>query len=102
MALVAGFGGMRHYDDGARFAPRLPERLRRLAFNLQLRGSRLRVEIGADKATYILLDGPPLTVHHHGEPVTVSTDNPAVRAVPSARPGPTPGQPLHRAPNRPA
>ncbi|MGW4910442.1 glycoside hydrolase family 65 protein [Streptomyces sp. NPDC004270] len=102
MALVAGFGGMRHYDDGARFAPRLPERLRRLAFNLQLRGSRLRVEIGADKATYTLLDGPPLTVHHHGEPVTVGTDSPAVRAVPPARPGPTPGQPLHRAPTRPS
>ncbi|MGW2958588.1 glycoside hydrolase family 65 protein [Streptomyces sp. NPDC001220] len=102
MALVAGFGGMRHYDDGARFAPRLPERLRRLAFNLQLRGSRLRVEIGADKATYTLLDGPPLTVHHHGEPLTVSTDSPAVRAVPPVRPGPTPQQPPHRAPNRPA
>ncbi|MER5520293.1 glycosyl hydrolase family 65 protein [Streptomyces sp. NPDC002763] len=102
MALVAGFGGMRHYDDGARFAPRLPERLRRLAFNLQLRGSRLRVEIGADKATYTLLDGPPLTVHHHGEPVTVGTDSPAVRAVPPLRPGPTPQQPPHRAPTRPA
>ncbi|MEU2618018.1 glycosyl hydrolase family 65 protein [Streptomyces sp. NPDC007157] len=102
MALVAGFGGMRHYDDGARFAPRLPERLRRLAFNLQLRGSRLRVEIGADKATYTLLDGPPLTVHHHGEPVTVSTDNPAVRAVPPVRPGPTPQQPPHRSPTRPS
>ncbi|MEW2301081.1 glycosyl hydrolase family 65 protein [Streptomyces sp. NPDC006655] len=101
MALVAGFGGLRHYDDGARFAPRLPERLRRLAFTLQLRGSRLRVEIGADKATYTLLDGPPLTVHHHGEPVTVDTDSPAVRAVPPVRPGPTPAQPLHRAPNRP-
>lgn len=101
MALVAGFGGLRHYDDGARFAPRLPERLRRLAFNLQLRGSRLRVEIGADKATYTLLDGPPLTVHHHGEPVTVDTDTPAVRAVPPIRPAPTPGQPLHRAPHRP-
>ncbi|MFD5543985.1 glycoside hydrolase family 65 protein [Streptomyces sp. NPDC127079] len=101
MALVAGFGGLRHYDDGARFAPRLPERLRRLAFTLQLRGSSLRVEIGADKATYTLLDGPPLTVHHHGEPVTVDTDSPAVRAVPPVRPGPTPAQPLHRAPNRP-
>ncbi|MEU5312967.1 glycosyl hydrolase family 65 protein [Streptomyces sp. NPDC021562] len=101
MALVAGFGGLRHYDDGARFAPRLPERLRRLAFTLQLRGSRLRVEIFADKATYTLLDGPPLTVHHHGEPVTVDTDSPAVRAVPPVRPGPTPTQPLHRTPNRP-
>ncbi|MEU0335966.1 glycosyl hydrolase family 65 protein [Streptomyces sp. NPDC006193] len=81
MALVAGFGGMRRDGDRLRFAPRLPERLRRLAFHLQFRGRRLRVDIGADKATYSLLDGPPLTIRHHGEPLTVSTDEPAVRLL---------------------
>ncbi|MDO0924487.1 glycosyl hydrolase family 65 protein [Streptomyces sp. TG1A-8] len=99
MALVAGFGGMRHDGAGLCFAPRLPERLRRLAFHLQVLGRRLRVEIGAEKAVYTLLDGPPLTLHHHGEPVTVSTDGPTVRAIPPATPRPTPEQPLHRAPN---
>jgi alpha,alpha-trehalose phosphorylase len=99
MALVAGFGGMRRDGDRLRFAPRLPERLRRLAFNVQFRGRRLRVDIGADKATYALLDGPPLTLHHHGEPLTVSTDEPAVRPVPPVVRRPTPEQPPHRAPN---
>ncbi|MGW0416654.1 glycoside hydrolase family 65 protein [Streptomyces collinus] len=99
MALVAGFGGLRHDGTGLRFAPRLPERLRRLAFNLAHRGRRLRVEIGADKTTYTLLDGPPLTVHHHGEPLRVSTDEPAVRAMPPVPFRPTPEQPPHRAPN---
>lgn len=102
MALVAGFGGMRRATrdtEGPRFAPRLPERLRRLAFHLQFRGRRLRVEIAADKASYTLLDGEPLTLHHHGEPLTVSTDEPAVRSVPPVRPRPAPEQPEHRAPN---
>ncbi|MEV7690878.1 glycoside hydrolase family 65 protein [Streptomyces bungoensis] len=100
MALVAGFGGMRRDGGGGlRFAPRLPERLRRLAFNLQFRDRRLRVEINADKATYTLLAGPPLTFDHHGEPVTVGTDDPAVRAIPRAPHRPTPAQPPHRAPH---
>ncbi|MDX2597691.1 glycosyl hydrolase family 65 protein [Streptomyces sp. WI03-4A] len=99
MALVAGFGGLRHDGTGLRFAPRLPERLRRLAFNLEHRGRRLRVEIGADKTTYTLLAGPPLTLHHHGEPLRVSTEEPAVRAMPPVPFRPTPEQPPHRAPN---
>ncbi len=102
MALVAGFGGMRRTTGdtaGPSFAPRLPERLRRLAFHLQFRGRRLRVEIAADKASYTLLDGEPLTLHHHGEPLTVSTDEPAVRSVPPVSPRPAPQQPEHRAPN---
>ncbi|MFJ9864087.1 glycoside hydrolase family 65 protein [Streptomyces sp. NPDC101165] len=99
MALVAGFGGLRRDGEGLRFAPRLPERLRRLAFSLQFRGRRVRVEIGADKATYTLLEGEPLTLQHHGEALRVSTDEPAVRSVPPVGPRPDPEQPLHRAPN---
>ncbi|MFJ7147341.1 glycoside hydrolase family 65 protein [Streptomyces sp. NPDC100445] len=99
MALVAGFGGMRRDGDGPRFAPRLPERLSRLAFHVQFRGRRLRVEIGADKATYALLDGPPLTIGHHGESLTISTDEPAVRAIPPMARRAAPEQPAHRAPN---
>ncbi|MFG3046390.1 glycoside hydrolase family 65 protein [Streptomyces sp. NPDC048202] len=101
MALVAGFGGMRRVLEGPAgmsFAPRLPERLRRLAFHLQFRGRRLRVEIGADKTTYTLLEGPPLIIEHHGETVTLETDEPAVRTVPPLTQRPTPEQPPHRVP----
>ncbi|MFB7496273.1 glycoside hydrolase family 65 protein [Streptomyces sp. NPDC056161] len=100
MALVAGFGGLRRREGGLRFAPRLPERISRLAFNLAYRGRTLRVEIRADKVSYTLLDGPSLALHHHGEPLTVSTDEPVIRAVPSLGPRPAPTQPLHRRPDR--
>ncbi|MET7615055.1 glycoside hydrolase family 65 protein [Streptomyces seoulensis] len=101
MALVAGFGGMRRVLDGQAgmsFAPRLPERLRKLAFHLQFRGRRLRVEISGDKTTYTLLEGPPLIIEHHGETVTLEADEPAVRTVPALTPGPAPEQPPHRVP----
>src|SRR5436190_5496421 len=42
-ALVAGFGGMRLQNGSLCFAPRLTERLVRLAFHLLFRGSHLRV-----------------------------------------------------------
>ncbi|MFF4487993.1 glycoside hydrolase family 65 protein [Streptomyces sp. NPDC001544] len=100
IALVAGFGGMRRHDDGLSFAPRLPEKIRRLAFTVRFLDRRLRVEVQADKATYALLDGAPLTIRHHGEPLTLSTDDPAVRAVPPAKKRPAPEQPPHRAPSR--
>ena len=97
-ALVAGFGGLRRDGDSLGFAPRLPERLSRLAFNLQFLGRRLRVEIGPDKAAYTLLSGPPLTIRHHGTPLTVHAEDPAVRAVPPPPVRPAPEQPPHRSP----
>ncbi|MFG2455893.1 glycoside hydrolase family 65 protein [Streptomyces sp. NPDC048523] len=98
-ALVAGFGGLRRDGASLRFAPRLPERLSRLAFNLQLLGRCLRVEIGPDKATYTLLSGAPLTIRHHGTPLTLDGDGPVVRPVPAPKDRPAPGQPPHRAPH---
>ncbi|MFH9942439.1 glycoside hydrolase family 65 protein [Streptomyces murinus] len=100
MALVAGFGGMRRDGERLRFAPRLPERLSRLAFHVQFRGRRLRVEIDADKTTYELLDGPPLDLRHHGDAVTVAMSEPAVRAVPPGARRALPEQPRHRVPNQ--
>ncbi|MFC8100901.1 glycoside hydrolase family 65 protein [Streptomyces sp. NPDC017454] len=99
MALVAGFGGTRRDGDSLRFSPRLPEKFSRLAFRLQFRGRCLRVEIGADKATYTLLSGSPLTIHHHGSALTVNGDGPVSRAVPAPERRPTPEQPPHRRPN---
>jgi alpha,alpha-trehalose phosphorylase len=57
------------------------------------------VEIGPDKATYTLLSGPPLTIKHHGTPVTVRADAPAVLVVPPVPSRPAPEQPPHRKPN---
>ncbi|MET8246416.1 glycoside hydrolase family 65 protein [Streptomyces sp. NPDC005202] len=98
MALVVGFGGMRRVGDTLQFAPRLPEKFSRLAFTLQFRGRRLRVEIGQQSATYTLLGGPALRIRHHGDPVTVRPDAPTARPVPPVKPGPAPEQPPHRRP----
>lgn len=99
MALVAGFGGTRREGESLRFTPRLPEKFSRLAFRLQFRGRCLRVEIGADRATYTLLQGDPLTIHHHGAEVAVNGDGPVTRAIPAPKRRPTPEQPPHRRPD---
>jgi alpha,alpha-trehalose phosphorylase len=99
MALVAGFGGTRREGDSLRFSPRLPEKFRRLAFRLQFRGRCVSVEIEADKATYKLLMGDPLTIHHHGQPVLMNGDGPVTRPIPTPKRRPTPEQPPHRRPN---
>ncbi|HEY5197123.1 MAG TPA: glycosyl hydrolase family 65 protein [Solirubrobacteraceae bacterium] len=99
IAAVAGFGGMRDHDGRLSFAPQLPERLSRLAFRLGFRGSRLRVEVGDTQTSYSLLDGPPLEIHHFGEPVTVGRET---RTFPAQRVQPTvaPTQPRGRTPVR--
>ncbi|MEU5097065.1 glycosyl hydrolase family 65 protein [Streptomyces sp. NPDC020996] len=97
-ALVAGFGGLRRDGDSLAFAPRLPERFSRLAFHVQLLGSRLRVEIGPDKAAYTLLSGPSVSIRHHGTRVRVNGDGPAVCPMPPTPVRPAPAQPPHRGP----
>ncbi len=103
VALVGGFGGLRHADGTVSFAPRLPEGLARLAFTLMIRGRRLRVEVTHPEARYALADGDPLEILHHGEKVSLSSGKPQVRpilAVPSRpRPSQPPGrEPAHRRP----
>ncbi|MFD5283239.1 glycoside hydrolase family 65 protein [Streptomyces rubrogriseus] len=98
MALVAGFGGTRRDGDSLRFTPRLPEKFSRLAFRLQFRGRCLQVEIGPDRASYSLLGGPPLTIHHHGSEVHVDGAEPVTLGISAPKWRPTPEQPPHRRP----
>jgi alpha,alpha-trehalose phosphorylase len=98
IALVAGFGGMRLRHSLLSFAPRLPDALGRLAFHLVFRGRRLRVVVTATEATYHLLDGSPLKVHHHGEEILLPVDGAVTRPIPPVKAGPRPTQPPGRAP----
>ncbi|PWI42807.1 glycoside hydrolase family 65 protein [Streptomyces sp. ICBB 8177] len=100
LALVAGFGGMRHVDGRISFRPRLPEMIGRLAFSVQVRGARLRVEIDGSKTTYTLVAGDPLEIGHCGEKLTVATGEPQSRPVPPVPARPEPGQPPGRRPER--
>jgi alpha,alpha-trehalose phosphorylase len=101
IALVNGFGGMRDAGGRLSFAPRLPDGLTRLAFRIHFRGRQLRVEVTDDAtATYCLVSGAPLTVAHHGQCLTLTTDDHIVLPVPAIPPRPEPSQPPGREPIR--
>jgi alpha,alpha-trehalose phosphorylase len=98
IALVAGFGGMRHREEGLFFAPRLPAGWQRLRFGVLLSGHVLRVEIEKDQATYTLESGDPIDVHHHDEQLTLEAGEPVSRKVPHPVTHPAPQQPPGREP----
>ena len=98
MALVGGFGGMRHHNGVLEFAPKLPERLSRLAFTVQVKGRRLRVEIRGSVATYTLVEGTPMEICHYGERFTVISTEPRHRKVKRQPRRPEPKQPPGRRP----
>jgi alpha,alpha-trehalose phosphorylase len=100
IAAVMGFGGLRDHGGELRFAPRLPSGITRLAFRVGWRGRTLRVEVLDGRATYELLEGEALDLHHCGDQVTVSLGEPLELPVPHIAPGPEPEQPPGRAPHR--
>ena len=100
VALVSGFGGLRHWNSTVNFAPHLPDGLARLAFTLLIRGCRLRVEITHAEATYSLADGHRLEIMHYGEKVSLSDKKPQARPLQAVPPRPRPSQPPGREPAR--
>ncbi|MFL5820389.1 MAG: glycoside hydrolase family 65 protein [Solirubrobacteraceae bacterium] len=100
ISAVAGFGGMRDHDGSLSFAPRLPERLSRLAFRVCFRGRHLKVEVDNHRARYSLLRGQPLEVAHHREALTVSPGEAVTRPIPPVSSRAAPAQPPGRAPAR--
>jgi alpha,alpha-trehalose phosphorylase len=100
LALVCGFGGLRDFGGRLRFAPRLPEPLDRLHFRLSFRGRCVSVEIHTEEATYSLESGDPLEIEHHGDAITISTDEPVTRPIPRAPHRARPRQPPGREPRR--
>ncbi len=87
MALVYGFGGMRDRNGLLSFRPRLPERVDRLSFKVQLKGSTLSVSIAGAEATYRLESGDGLTFLHNGESLNLEAGTSVSRplATPDAR-----------------
>ena len=73
MALVYGFGGLTQRDGQLCFEPRLPNEWSRLAFRVQVQGSRLVVNITPEDVTYRLQIGDELTISHRGRPLTLTS-----------------------------
>lgn len=65
---------------------------------MQFRGRGLRAEIVPDAATYSLLSGDPLTVHHYGTEAHVNGDESLTLPIPAPERRPAPEQPPHRRP----
>ncbi|GGJ59599.1 glycoside hydrolase family 65 protein [Streptomyces brasiliensis] len=101
IALVMGFGGMCYREETLCFAPRLPEKLSRLAFSVHVRQRCLRVEVTRAAATYTLVEGEPLQIRHCGQPLTVARGAPETRPVTLPAAVPEPSQPPGRRPGRP-
>ena len=104
IALVAGLAGMRERDGSLSFAPRLPERIGRLAFGVVFRGRHLWVEASPEATRYRLAEDAEddrLEIFHFGEATTVTGTEPVVCATPPNRvPTPPPTQPAGREPLR--
>ncbi|GGG48289.1 glycosyl hydrolase [Kocuria dechangensis] len=101
LALVCGFGGLRTDGETLELAPRLPERLTRIAFRLRWRGRRVGVETTREGTVVRLLDegDGELPVRVDGRAVTVTSARPATVPLTVPRPAaPTPRQPPGRAP----
>jgi alpha,alpha-trehalose phosphorylase len=105
LALVCGFGGLRHTYSGRvdaqlSFRPTLPEKLPRLRYRLLFRGRLLRVTVERESTTYELVRGEPLTVRHERDDVELSTEGPVTRSNTPRPEPPMPTQPETRAPGR--
>jgi alpha,alpha-trehalose phosphorylase len=104
IALIGGFGGMRHHDGVLSFAPELPDGITRLRFTVHWHGLRLSVDVEPEQATYTLRDGADssLVLRHNGEEVTVTTGKPVAQPISKRhptllRPPQPPGrEPAHR------
>jgi alpha,alpha-trehalose phosphorylase len=100
IALVCGFGGLRYRDGSISFAPRLPDGLTRLTFNLVFRGRQLRAEITHRSVTYSMKDGEPLPIVHDGEKLTLTASKPLIKRLAAIPSRPRPSQPPGREPLR--
>lgn len=102
LAVVSGFGGMRHHAGKLSFAPRLPPAIQRLTFRITFLGRRLRVTVNPTRVTYALVRGRALTFNHYGDSVRLPSRGSATRRIPKAvaafgNPIQPPGrEPVHR------
>ena len=71
-ALIYGFGGLRDHQGEITFDPRLPKDWQSLGFQLQVRGSKLKVHLTRASITFEVLDGDPVELSVRGKEVKVT------------------------------
>lgn len=73
MCMVQGFAGMRLHGNELNFNPYVPEGMDGYRFRLQFRGRTLALDIDRSKASYTLVSGEPISLHHGEHVVLLST-----------------------------
>ncbi len=66
LTLVRGWAGLMLREDGLHFRPRSAPGFSHYHFRLEWRGSVLSVSVDPDGATYVVKQGPAITLHDHG------------------------------------
>ncbi|GAA5155061.1 glycosyl hydrolase family 65 protein [Microbacterium pseudoresistens] len=84
--LVSGFGGMRDYDGGLSFDPRLPADWPELSYPLRWFGSQLRVTLTRSELCVEIVAGDPVDFTVRGEKHRASADAPARVTLPDQGP----------------
>jgi alpha,alpha-trehalose phosphorylase len=100
LAVVQGFGCMRHHGDWLGFSPRLPPGIRRVTFRVTFLQRHIRVSFDHRRVTYTLERGDALSFHHHDEEIRIARGKPVRRSLARLKPLPEPTQPAGRAPAR--
>lgn len=79
MAVVNGFAGLREFDGGISFQPRIPPSWKSYRFKLVLKGRHVEMRVNRKGATFTLLKGRPLSFTSAGRKVRLT------KAAPKAR-----------------
>jgi alpha,alpha-trehalose phosphorylase len=101
IALVAGLGGMRDFDDRLSFHPQLPPGWQGMRFRVRWRGRLIQVGMAPDGVTYELIDDvrEPVRVWDVGTALELEPGVPVTRPLRPVEPlTPRPRQPDGRAP----
>lgn len=72
MSVVNGFMGMRLYNDGLHFAPKLPKAWESCTFNINYNNAVIRVRAEKDHTRFTLIDGENIHFTVYGEDVELS------------------------------
>ena len=72
--IVYGFAGLRSDGDLLSFAPRMPERWKKLEFSLVCRGRVIRIRMERDKTAFRMEGGEPVAVRVYGREYRLGTE----------------------------
>lgn len=79
MTVVNGFAGMRLYEDGLHFAPRLPEQWEGCSFNICYNGSVINIHIKKENTIFTLAEGDTVKLNVNGQGICLDSDNKTVK-----------------------